>query len=296
MKKISILIMFVMLTLSPIMVFAQDDATCDTDGINEQIDALIATYQETQAGATDAESAIQAANDLQASIAEVTATCADAAVEEETTDSEETTMEEVEGVGSLTEGKWFVDWSIDDIRACPSPNDDIRSRATDRSFMLTVDTETSTIAASDVFTWPPLQFTQSAEGDYAFFRNMTLSDGTPFTYEYRVNILSPTHITGKITNYYSFADCYLSNEFQMTLVDEDITCMVGAENGGNLRAGPGTNNNAMGAMAARTLYDVVGQATGSDGYVWWQFADDTWARSDIVTEIGYCDDVPEVTP
>jgi hypothetical protein len=292
MKKISILIMLVMLTLSPIMVFAQDDATCDTDGINEQIDALIATYQETQAGATDAEYAIQAANDLQASIAEVTATCADAIVEGEGTDTEETTMEEVEGVGSLTEGKWFVDWSLQE-QFCP---DGSKTTARDRPFVLMLDTETNTITADDVFTWPPLTLTQNVDGQYSFLRNVTLSNGEAYTFEYIFTIESPTQISGINTLYFPAINCNISSEFQMTLVDEEITCMVGAENGGNLRAGPGTNNNAMGAMAARTLYDVVGQATGSDGYVWWKFSDDTWARSDIVTEIGYCDDVPEVTP
>jgi len=39
---------------------------------------------------------------------------------------------------------------------------------------------------------------------------------------------------------------------------------------------------------------VIGQATGTDGFVWWQLGNEAWVRSDLVEEAGYCDDVPVV--
>jgi len=42
------------------------------------------------------------------------------------------------------------------------------------------------------------------------------------------------------------------------------------------------------------VFDVVGQAIGTDNLRWWKLTDDTWIREDVVTEEGDCENVPVV--
>ncbi|MCD4685286.1 MAG: hypothetical protein K8S97_05060, partial [Anaerolineae bacterium] len=49
----------------------------------------------------------------------------------------------------------------------------------------------------------------------------------------------------------------------------------------NLRAGPGTNYEVQGTLTG--MANVVGQATGTDGYIWYQLESGVWARSDVVS-------------
>jgi hypothetical protein len=35
------------------------------------------------------------------------------------------------------------------------------------------------------------------------------------------------------------------------------------------------------------------QAIGSDGYIWWRLTSGLWVRSDVVSEIGDCDQLPD---
>jgi protein-disulfide isomerase len=76
MKKISFLAMLMILILSPMMVSAQQGISCDADGITAKVDTLYAVFQE-QAATTDAESVLQAANDLQSALTDLTDNCAE---------------------------------------------------------------------------------------------------------------------------------------------------------------------------------------------------------------------------
>ncbi len=71
-------------------------------------------------------------------------------------------------------------------------------------------------------------------------------------------------------------------------------CAVSAAQNVNLRTGPNTTFAAAGTLTAGQSADVAGQAQGSDGYSWWNLADGTWVRSDIVTTSGDCGSVPSV--
>lgn len=63
-------------------------------------------------------------------------------------------------------------------------------------------------------------------------------------------------------------------------------------NGVNLRSGPGTNFNAVGTLAAGSSVTAVGQATGADGFVWFNLDNGNWVRSDVVTAEGDCSNLP----
>jgi hypothetical protein len=60
----------------------------------------------------------------------------------------------------------------------------------------------------------------------------------------------------------------------------------------NLRSGPGTNFDRVGVLAAGTTMNVVGQATGADGFVWFNLDNGNWVRSDVVTADGDCANLP----
>jgi hypothetical protein len=60
----------------------------------------------------------------------------------------------------------------------------------------------------------------------------------------------------------------------------------------NLRQGAGTNFAVAGSLSAGTAVTATGQAQGSDGFVWWNLADGSWVRSDVVNEAGDCAALP----
>ena len=76
----------------------------------------------------------------------------------------------------------------------------------------------------------------------------------------------------------------------------EVTCTVGTAANANQRSGPGTNFELAGALAAGVSAAVQGQATGADGFVWWQLGEGVWVRSDVVEETGNCEAVPVVQP
>ncbi len=71
-------------------------------------------------------------------------------------------------------------------------------------------------------------------------------------------------------------------------------CSITAVKGANLRTGPGTTFDRAGALAAGASQSVVGQANGSDGFVWWKLDSGSWVRSDLVQTGGDCTAVPTV--
>jgi hypothetical protein len=73
-------------------------------------------------------------------------------------------------------------------------------------------------------------------------------------------------------------------------------CTVSNSGDVNQRSGPGTDFERAGTLAAGTSASVDGQATGTDGFVWWRLSEDVWVRSDVVSETGNCESVPVVTP
>ena len=87
----------------------------------------------------------------------------------------------------------------------------------------------------------------------------------------------------------------------MEMMDGDMTddemmaaCTVTAGSNVNLRTGPGTNYAIAGSLTTDMNPAVVGQAIGSDNFVWWNLDSGAWVRSDIVTEDGDCESSPIV--
>jgi len=73
-------------------------------------------------------------------------------------------------------------------------------------------------------------------------------------------------------------------------------CAVSSTKVANKRSGPGTTFDAAGQLAAGDEVVVSGQAKGADGKNWWQLEDETWVRSDLVTAVGDCANVPIIKP
>jgi Ferritin-like domain/TAT (twin-arginine translocation) pathway signal sequence/Bacterial SH3 domain len=70
-------------------------------------------------------------------------------------------------------------------------------------------------------------------------------------------------------------------------------CTVSGDNA-NVRSLPDTNADVAGSLTMESQATVIGQTTGTDGFVWYQI-DMGWVRSDAVTVAGDCAAVPMVT-
>lgn len=75
----------------------------------------------------------------------------------------------------------------------------------------------------------------------------------------------------------------------------NTSCSITAPQTANLRSGPGTSFAKAGSLNAGQSASIVGQAQSSDGKTWYQTADKTWVRSDLVTAVGDCASVPTVS-
>jgi uncharacterized protein YraI len=73
------------------------------------------------------------------------------------------------------------------------------------------------------------------------------------------------------------------------------SCTVTAANTVNLRAGPGTNYGRVGSLATGESARPDGQATGTDGFLWWRLPDEAWVRYDIVEASGDCESMQIVS-
>jgi hypothetical protein len=77
---------------------------------------------------------------------------------------------------------------------------------------------------------------------------------------------------------------------------EEGVCGVSASSQINKRGGPGTNFEIVGQLPANEVANVDGQTEGNDGFVWYHLTDDSWVRSDLIEEIGVCENAPTIEP
>lgn len=277
MQKTFFILLIIGLLVMPVI--AQDEDACSADAINEAVDVLLADYQ-AERPSDDATAIVASVGELSDELISLVADCLPS---EDSTD--ETTDTTTTDDGLPREGKWLVQWEQAES-VCP---DGTTIAGINRPFIMMVDRENDVITADDILIWPPLEFTQNLDGIYHFGRHTTT-----FTYDYFLMDMSEDRIEGLIRDYIPTRNCNLESTFTFTLADENIICLVATEVGANLRSGPGTDFNRAGAMPASERTDVIGQAIGTDGFVWWQLANEAWVRSDVVQEAGYCEDVPEV--
>lgn len=88
---------------------------------------------------------------------------------------------------------------------------------------------------------------------------------------------------------------YWLAEFVVRGKSPRVVCEAFTASSTNKRTGPGTDNDIAGQLVNGGL-QILGQANGSDGFVWWLLADDTWVREDTVSERGTCNSIPQVNP
>ncbi|MEO1164114.1 MAG: hypothetical protein AAFV98_10050 [Chloroflexota bacterium] len=88
--------------------------------------------------------------------------------------------------------------------------------------------------------------------------------------------------------------CEVSNMWVAELPGtEGDGCFASSISNVNQRTGPGTNFAADGQLGGGVPIEVIAQADGSDGFVWYQLDNENYVREDVVTISGFCDDLPE---
>jgi len=78
------------------------------------------------------------------------------------------------------------------------------------------------------------------------------------------------------------------------LVDDPCVITTGLD-GANLRAGPGSEFIIRDVLAYRETVHPIGRATGSDGLVWYELAQNLWVSSQVVVTGGDCFSVADST-
>lgn len=71
-------------------------------------------------------------------------------------------------------------------------------------------------------------------------------------------------------------------EIVKSLSPVDVLCSVRANSAINRRGGPGTNFDRVGQLQANLPQIVIGYENGDDGFTWYQLADETWVREDVI--------------
>lgn len=90
---------------------------------------------------------------------------------------------------------------------------------------------------------------------------------------------------GQLTIDY-FAELSITEAFR-------LPCTVRAVGTVNRRSGPGTQYETVGSIASDDNLLVMGQANGADQHLWWQLADASWVRADVVRASGSCENLPD---
>ncbi len=281
MRKLSCLLLITLLSIQTAA--AQDAATCSPADLNQQVDSLYETYlSDREADAAGAIVTLQTAlDDLMAACENVTP---EAVVETGLTS-------ETDSASPVRAGHWRVLWNFNLADSCQNS---AFSGSVDRNFLMIVDAANDEFTAVDNAWWPQMTFYRTEDGDYLATRNEFAGGGNTNTYEYLVTVSDTGQLDGAVTAFLSGANCVAQATFEMQAVNETIICMVNTSRAANLRGGPGTDYEVTGGIPRYDLQPVIGQAEGSDGFIWWQSTPERWVRSDLVEAVGDCESVPVV--
>jgi hypothetical protein len=90
------------------------------------------------------------------------------------------------------------------------------------------------------------------------------------------------------------ATCEVTNmwAYRVPAIEPGLCEITAAGGAVNKRSGPGTQFEIAGVLDSGATLAAQTQASGPDGLVWWQLADGTWVREDVVTEQGACRSLP----
>lgn len=80
----------------------------------------------------------------------------------------------------------------------------------------------------------------------------------------------------------------------ITFTPVPSVCQVISQGGVNVRRTPSTTGQVAGSLNDGQTAEVIGQIQDDNKAVWWQLANDTWVRSDVVGERGDCTLAPHV--
>ena len=80
----------------------------------------------------------------------------------------------------------------------------------------------------------------------------------------------------------------------ITFTPVPSVCRIVSQGGVNVRRTPSTTGEVAGSLTDGQSADVIGQMQDENETIWWQLANETWVRSDVVTERGDCTLAPRV--
>ena len=69
-------------------------------------------------------------------------------------------------------------------------------------------------------------------------------------------------------------------------------CIISTSRPANKRGGPSTGFAQVGRLERGTIQNAIAQIVGRDGFTWWQLDDESWVRSDVVSNQGDCAGLP----
>ncbi|MCB9451247.1 MAG: SH3 domain-containing protein [Anaerolineaceae bacterium] len=275
-QRIVIAAVLVMLMVTMTTTSAQDE-TCDTGTLSE---TLIDYAQQIDQG--DYDTIVNVTSEINMLLRQYVDTC----------NPEEAVSNPDAPFSDFTVGKYRLTWRQEtDQTQCGTS-------ATNRNAILLVADDGRSVQVFDAWVYDPLAFELQADGQIIARRNLTLTDGSTLTYEYILDneAITTDSLQGTITTFLPSYNCYSTESFTYTLIDANQSCLVAAPSRANMRSGPGTNYQQAGIITSDEQFDVIGQATGTDGFVWWKLENNAWIRSDLVKEAGLCDDVEVVEP
>jgi hypothetical protein len=144
-------------------------------------------------------------------------------------------------------------------------------------------------AAAGAQVFPMLHYDTSTIGEYEFG---SVEGADPPVFVNQVVIVSPLPLSSSAVQPPAAEPTAEPTE----PVIPASTCTVTPRGTANLRSSPTTvGNNIVGSLAFGATASVIGQTVGGDGFTWFQTADGTFVRSDVVTTGGDCSTVTNVT-
>ncbi|MEO1286620.1 MAG: hypothetical protein AAFV93_02540 [Chloroflexota bacterium] len=121
------------------------------------------------------------------------------------------------------------------------------------------------------------------------------TNGEPSIVEYDVTLDA-----GVFAFLYAGADeetqCETDIIFAYTFSDDAVdACTIRSNRAVNQRQAPSTNTAVVTQLQPEEALEAIGQIVGDDGFTWWQLADESWVRDDVVITAGFCRALPVVT-
>ncbi|MFN8371784.1 MAG: SH3 domain-containing protein [Anaerolineae bacterium] len=185
--------------------------------------------------------------------------------------------------GNVSSGLWMETWAEDED-VCYTQEQ--RRAFAIQPFLLNVAEDGDELQVNYPLTGESLTLPRT-EPDF-YFGTLPGTGGAAF---------GESHVAWLTHMEYSFVeqfsdDCQIYSNAAWDFVTDGPYCTLTATANPNLRSGPATSYQQVGSLTAGDSTIAIAQATGDDGYVWYQLYDNKWVRSDLVEAEASCAELP----